>query len=175
MMKNWKLFLAFAFLFVMSKLHAQEWKIGQDYNITFASKDASGVFKEFSGTIVFDAENLSNSSMKLKIKVESINTGNGLQNKHAKSEEWFDASKYPNISFESSRIEKTESGFKAVGKLEIRGVKKDVTIPFTFVKKGSKGTFIAKFSVDRTDYGVGKKGNDVSETIKITATIPVTK
>ncbi len=174
-MKNWKLFLAFAFLFVMSNSHAQEWKIGQDYNITFASKDASGVFKEFSGTIVFDAENLSNSSMKLKIKVESINTGNGLQNKHAKSEEWFDASKYPNISFESSRIEKTESGFKAVGKLEIRGVKKDVTIPFTFVKKGSKGTFVAKFSVDRTDYGVGKKGNDVSETIKITATIPVTK
>jgi polyisoprenoid-binding protein YceI len=175
MMKNWKLFFVVALFFGIGKVYAQEWKLGQDYNITFASKDASGVFKDFSGSIVFDSENLSSSSMKLKIKVESINTGNGLQNKHAKSEEWFDAGKHPNITFESTRIEKTENGFKAVGKLEIRGVKKDVTIPFTFVKKGSKGTFVAKFSVDRTDYGVGKKGNDVSETIKITATIPVTK
>jgi len=161
-------------LFQVATSQAQNWKLSDDYTITFSSKDASGVFKEMSGTINFDAANLTNAKFDLKIKVESINTGNGVQNKHAKGGEWFDASKYPNIEFTSTKIEKTDAGYKAVGKLEIHGVKKEVSIPFTFVKKGSKGTFVAKFSVDRTDYNVGKKGNDVSETIKIVATIPAT-
>ena len=47
-------------------------------------------------------------------------------------------------------------------------------VPVTFVKKGGKGTFVAKFSVNRLDYGVGKKG-EVAETLKINAAIPVIK
>jgi polyisoprenoid-binding protein YceI len=57
----------------------------------------------------------------------------------------------------------------------MHGVKKDVVIPFTFTKKGSKGTFIAKFNVNRSDYNIGKKGNEVADNIKITATLPVQK
>lgn len=173
-MKVLKIIAAFLFLFSVGQTQAQNWKISEDHNIAFSNKDVSGVFKEMSGSIIFDATKLSSSKFDLKIKVESISTGNGIQNKHAKGEEWFDAAKYPNIEFISSKIEKTEAGYKAVGKLEIHGVKKDFTIPFTFSKKGSKGTFVAKFSVDRTDFGVGKKGNDVAETLKIVATIPAT-
>lgn len=155
--------------------NAQQWKIGADHKVTFSSTDVSGIFKELTGTINFDPASLGSAKLDLKIKVESISTGNGMMNSHAKGEEWFHSEKYPQISFVSTKIEKTESGYEASGKLEMKGVKKDVTIPFTFVKKGAKGTFVAKFSVNRTDFGVGKKGNDVSETIKITATIPVTK
>ena len=78
------------------------------------------------------------------------------------------------LNWVSSKIEKTDTGYKAIGKLAIHGVKKDCSVLFTFVKKGNKATFIGKFSVDRTDFGVGKKGDDVSETLKIMATIPVT-
>ena len=42
-------------------------------------------------------------------------------------------------------------------------------------KKGNKGTFIAKFNVSRSEYNVGKKGNDVADLLKITATLPVQK
>lgn len=96
-------------------------------------------------------------------------------NKHAKGEEWFNADKYPYIEFASSKIEKTSEGYKATGKLQMHGVSKEVTIPFTFSEKGNKGTFVAKFSVDRSDYQIGKKNGGVSETIKISATIPVIK
>jgi polyisoprenoid-binding protein YceI len=156
-------------------LFAQQWKIGSDYKLAFTCAEVSGIFKEISGSVNFDAANLGTSKFDLKIKVESINTGNGMMNGHAKGEEWFSSEKYPNITFTSTKIEKSENGYNAIGKLEIKGVKKDVTIPFTFVKKGAKVTFVAKFSVNRTDFGVGKKGKDVSETLKITATIPVTK
>ncbi len=173
-MKVLKIVALFVLTLTSIAVQAQSWKISEDYNIAFSNKDVSGVFKEMSGSIIFDATKLSSSKFDLKIKVESISTGNGIQNKHAKGEEWFNADKYPNIEFISSKIEKTETGYKAIGKIEIHGVKKDITIPFSFVKKGSKGTFVARFSVDRTDFGVGKKGNDVAETLKIVATIPAT-
>lgn len=173
-MKVLKIVALFVLALSTITVQAQNWKISEDYNIAFSNKDVSGVFKEMSGSIIFDATKLSSSKFDLKIKVESISTGNGIQNKHAKGEEWFNADKYPNIEFISSKIEKTETGYKAIGKIEIHGVKKDITIPFSFVKKGSKGTFVARFSVDRTDFGVGKKGNDVAETLKIVATIPAT-
>ncbi len=162
-------------LFLSLSSFGQGWKILETHKVAFSNADVSGTFDDISGTIVFDAANLTTAKLNFKLKVESINTGNGLQNKHARGDEWFHAEKYPYIEFESTKIEKTESGFKAIGKLEMHGVKKEVTIPFTFSKKGNKGTFIAKFNVSRSEYNVGKKGNDVADILKITATLPVQK
>jgi polyisoprenoid-binding protein YceI len=168
----------FFFIFVLAAFtsFAQQYKLADGYKISFTNPDVSGTFDELSApSIVFDETKLSSSKLNFKIEVGSINTGNGLMNKHAKGEEWFNAEKYPYIEFTSSKIEKTAEGFKATGKLQMHGVSKEISIPFTFSKKGSKGTFIAKFNVDRSDFQIGKKNGGVAETIKITATIPVTK
>ncbi|MFM7644303.1 MAG: YceI family protein [Sphingomonadales bacterium] len=167
----------FLFLLCCSfAVFAQQYKVAEGYKIAFSNPDVSGTFDELSSsTLIFDETKLANSKLSFKIEVASINTGNGLQNKHARGEDWFNADKYPYIEFNSSKIEKTNEGFKAIGKLQMHGVSKEVSIPFTFTKKGNKGTFIAKFSVDRSDYQVGKKNGGVAETIKITATIPVIK
>jgi hypothetical protein len=166
--------LLFVF-FVSLTSFSQGWKILESHNVAFSNKDVNGTFDQISGNITFDPANLTTAKLNFKLKVESINTGNGLQNKHARGDEWFHAEKYPYIEFESTKIEKTESGFKALGKLEMHGIKKEVSIPFTFVKKGNKGTFVAKFNVSRSEYNVGKKGNDVADILKITATLPVQK
>jgi polyisoprenoid-binding protein YceI len=149
----------------------QSYKIGAKHDVKFDSKDASGIFSELSGDIEFDANDLSKSKFDLKIGVASINTGNALQNRHAKSDKWFDAEKYPNIVFTSNKVEKTDQGYKTTGILEIRGVKKNATIPFTF----KNNAFNAKFSVDRNDFNIGKPTADVSNIMKIDATIPVSK
>ena len=166
------LFLLFA---AFSSL-AQQYKLADGHKISFSNPDVSGTFDELTAaSLVFDETKLSSSKLSFKIEVGSINTGNGLMNKHAKGEEWFNADKYPLIEFTSSKIEKTSEGFKATGKLQMHGVSKEVTIPFPFSKKGNKGTFIAKFNVNRSDYNIGKKGNEVADNIKITATLPVQK
>ncbi|MEY3682866.1 MAG: hypothetical protein RLZZ289_1400 [Bacteroidota bacterium] len=171
-----KKLLFFFFVSLALTATAQQYKIAEGYKVVFSNPDVSGNFDELTATsLVFNEANLAQSKLSFKIKVASINTGNGLQNKHARAEEWFDAEKYPYIEFNSSRIEKTPEGFKAIGKLQIKGESKEVTIPFTFTKKGTKGTFIAKFSVNRNDFGVGKKNAGVADNIKITATIPVIK
>lgn len=177
MKKNWFLLIAtglgltalFAFTF------AQNWTITDKYNIKFSSNDVAGIFKTFKGTIVFDEQTLTASKFDVTIDVASINTGNGLQNKHAKGDDWFDAAKYPLISYTSKSIVKAGAAYQVTGDLTMHGVTKQVTIPFNFKKAGAGATFIGAFTVNRSDFKIGKPGGDVSEQIRIDVAVPVTK
>ena len=159
-----------AFTFV-----ATSWRIADGYSIGFSSNDAGGVFKTVKGTIVFDDQNPAASKFDVTIDAASINTGNGLQNKHAKSDEWFDVAKYPQIRYTSTRIIKAGSGYQVTGDLEIHGVKKPATIPFSFQKTAKGAVFTGSFTINRSDFHVGKPGGDVAEQIKIDISVPVTK
>ena len=175
--------IAFMFFAVMA-LNAQEKNKIDNYKIAFYSKDATGVFKEMSGTVKSSlttdesskqTEKKSlNLSFDFKIKVGSINTGNGVQNKHAKSSEWFHAEKYPTIDFVSSSIYKTEKGIFADGSLTIHGVTKKVSIPISIKNTEEKTIYKAEFSVNRMDYKLGPDSK-VSRNIKIIAGIAVKK
>jgi polyisoprenoid-binding protein YceI len=160
-----------AFTFVT----ATSWQIAEGYSIRFSSDDASGIFKGFKGTLSFDEQNPAASKFDVTIDVATINTGNGLQNKHAKSDEWFDVAKYPQIHFTSQKIARTGNSYQTTGDLEIHGVKKQVTIPFTFTRSGTGGTFAGSFTLNRSDFKVGKPGGDVGEQIKLDISVPVTK
>jgi len=154
---------------------AQNWTITDKYKISFSSNDAGGIFKTFKGSIAFDEANPAASKFDVTIDVASINTGNGLQNKHAKGEEWFDATKYPVIRYTSKKFVKTATGYAVTGDLQIKGVTKEYTIPFTFKKAGAGATFNGSFTVNRSDFKIGKPGGDVAEQIKIDVAVPVTK
>jgi len=154
---------------------AQAWNISGKYNISFSSSAAGGIFKTFKGTIAFDEQNLAASNFNVTVDVASINTGNALQNKHAKSDEWFDAAKYPEIKYTSKKIVKAGAGYQVTGDLEIHGVKKEFTIPFTFKKAGNNATFNGTFKVNRNDFHIGKPGGDVPDVIDVTVAVPVVK
>ena len=154
---------------------ATTWKIADGYNIEFSSNDASGVFKTFKGSIVFDEQNPAASKFDVSIDAASLNTGNGLQNKHAKSDEWFDVAKYPQIRYISQKFVKAGNGYQVTGDLEVHGVKRSTTIPFTFQKSATGAVFAGSFTVNRSDFKVGKPGGDVGEQIKIDIKVPVTK
>lgn len=156
-------------------LAAPGWQIAQGYSIIFSNNDVSGAFKDFKGTLVFDEQNPGTGKFDVLIDVASLNTGNGLQNKHAKSDEWFDAAKYPSIHFVSRSFVKTATGYAVTGDLDMHGVKKPLTIPFSFSKAAAGGTFMGSFSVNRNDFKVGKPGGDVGDQVKIEINVPVTK
>ncbi|SFE04631.1 Polyisoprenoid-binding protein YceI [Chitinophaga sp. CF118] len=161
--------LASAFTFAA----AQDWKIGDGYSVKFSASGASGIFKTLKGDISFDEKNLAASKFNVTIDVASINTGNGLKNTHAKGGNWFEAKKYPVITFTSKEITKAGNGYSAKGTLEMHGVKKEITIPFTFARNGNGGTFSGKFDVNRTDFGIGSPGGKVDDIIKLEVTVPV--
>ncbi len=151
------------------------WQIAQGYSIGFSSDDAGGEFKDFKGNIVFDEQNPGAGKFDVLVDVASINTGNGLQNKHAKSDEWFDAAKYPQMHYASRTITKAGNAYQVVGDLTIHGVTKAQTIPFTFKKTAQGGVFTGSFTVNRNDFKLGKPGGEVGEQIKIDISVPVTK
>jgi polyisoprenoid-binding protein YceI len=162
------LIVASAFTFIQS----QDWKIAEGYSIKFDAGDPSGEFSGLKGTVQFDEKNLATSKFNVTIDVASINTGNGMKNTHAKGENWFNAEKYPTISFTSSSIAKTSSGFEAKGTLEMHGIKKEITLPFTF----ANNTFAANIEVSRLDFGLDDgRHPKMSPTLKVDISVPVTK
>jgi polyisoprenoid-binding protein YceI len=70
---------------------------------------------------------------------------------------------------------KAGAGYQVTGDLEIHGVKKEFTIPFSFAKKGAGATFAGTFNVNRNDFHIGKPGGDVADVIKVEIAVPVTK
>lgn len=151
-----------------------EWQITEGYFIKFKGTDAEGIFKTMAGDISFDENDLSSSKFSVTVDVSSINTGNGMKNKHAKSDKWFDATKYPSITFISSKISKSTEGYQVEGTLEMHGVKKQISIPFTFGSNSFKGSF----NVNRMDFGVGTMegmSKKVSNEIALDISVPVTK
>jgi len=155
----------------------QNWKIADGYSITWSvvGSEAGGIFKTFTGSLVFDEQNPATGVFDMKVDAGSVNSGNGLMNKHAKSDEWLDAARFPVIHFASRSISKTAGGYQVTGDLDLHGVKKPVTIPFTFQKTAQGGTFAGSFTVSRNDYKIGKPGGDVGEQIKVDISVPVTK
>lgn len=150
------------------------WKIANNHSIKFSGTEVEGIFKDLKGSVQFDAANLETSKVSFAVAVNSINTGNGMKNKHAVGKKWFNASEYPTIKFESANFAKTTNGFMAKGNMSIHGVTKEMSIPFTF----ENGLFKSKFSVNRMDFKIGTmKGmsKKVSNAIELNVTIPVTK
>jgi len=162
------LIIASAFTVVKSV----DWKIADNYTVKFSGGDPSGEFRGLKGTVSFDANDLANSKFDVSIDVATINTGNGMKNTHAKSAMWFDAEKYPTIKFTSSAITKAASGYEAKGTLDMHGVQKEITIPFTF----DNNVFAGSIEVNRLDYNVNvAEPNHGAAKFKVDINVPVTK
>ena len=176
-MKNFSFLAIIGTMLLLSAFtvnNAISWQIQDGYSIQFEGTDAKGIFKDLEGDIQFDPENPENSTFAFTVAVNSINTGKGMKNKHAVSSKWFDAETHPNITFLSQSVTQKEDKYSVTGTMTIRGVAKEMTIPFSF----DGASFSSKFSVNRLDFGVGTmKGmsKKVSNEIKLNITIPVSK
>lgn len=120
----------------------------------------TGNFSDFNTEFHFDKNDLADSFIKATIKVASINTGIEKRDNHLRSDEFLNAEKYPEITFKSDTIEKTEKGYAALGVLTIRDVSKKIELPFVVkgpVKDNRGNTRIgisASTTINRQDFGV---------------------
>jgi len=126
-------------------------------------------------TILFDKDNLAASSIRASTDPKSISTGIKLRNRDLQKEKYLNSDNYPSISFYSDKIEKSGTGYKAIGDLTLKGVTRRVEIPFSFSEKGNAGVFKGSFAIQRQDYGIGKPGGSIGSTITIDLEVPVTR
>lgn len=150
-------------------LDATAWTIDKAHsNITFEVTHfftpVNGQFPDYSSEIYFDRNNMEESSISVEVMVNSIDTDNQKRDGHLQSDDFFNAEKYPKMTFQSNSISKTgENEFVAKGELTIKDTTKNFELPFTLLGMQNhpmrENTQIAgiksNFTLDRTTYGVG--------------------
>ena len=129
----------------------------------FVSK-VEGRFKDFDGTIWIDRASPSASKVELTIQAASIDTANENRDKDLRSDNFFDAAKYPTITFKSTKIEpKGKDAYDVTGEFTMHGVTRTITVPVKhggFLKiRGRSGMtektgFEINFPLNRKDFGI---------------------
>jgi polyisoprenoid-binding protein YceI len=90
--------------------------------------EVDGEFKTFQGKVWLDERDLGKSQVEFSIDANTIDTGNEERDKHLRSPDFFDAQKFPKLTFKATKISKAGKGYKLKGELTIRGVTKEVTL-----------------------------------------------
>ncbi len=122
--------------------------------------DVAGWFDKYNLLIEGDPAAPTSVRVKLEIDAKSINTNNKTRDNHLRSADFFDAKKYPKITFVSSTATREGNRIVLDGTLELRGVKKPFKIPFSHVvaKNGAgneEHVFKADLTLNRKDFGLG--------------------
>ena len=168
------IFSLFIFSFKTFSTEPTSWDFDKAHsNILFSVShmvisEVSGSFKKYDGTVTVKNDDFSDSQIELKIDVSSINTDNEGRDKHLKSDDFFNAEKFPSITFKSKSFKKVgEHKYKLVGDLTIRDVTKEVEWDATFGGTATAwGSTHAGFkvigSLNRFDYNL--KWNKTIET-----------
>lgn len=120
-----------------------------------------GRFDDYTGTILYNPDDITQSSVEFTTKVASIDTDIAKRDEHLRTADFFDVAKYPEMAFRSMRIErKSNDSFVAHGDFTLHGVTKQIAIPFKLfgaVKDPWGGTRMgveAETTINRQDYGI---------------------
>ena len=147
------------------------------YAFSQAGARNEGSFKSFA--VSFDP---SGGRLDVVIDMRSFDTGDQQRNGILGGKDFFDVAQYPQSRFTASRIEKTAAGYEATGSLTLRGVTRNITIPFTWRTGTAQGHSVGYLSgqttLRRLDFGVGQGqwqstdwvGNDVTVRYSLTLT-----
>ena len=145
----------------------QTWKIDSVHSeIGFKVKHlmvttVKGKFSKFEGEVKTPSEDLTKAEISFSADVDSINTNNDMRDGHLKSPDFFDAAKFPTLSFKStSNSKKTENDFLVTGDLTMHGVTKAVVFDAIFngysvnMNKNKVMGFEISGALSRKDFGL---------------------
>ena len=177
-MRPFTLVVALVSAFVLSANAADTFKVDAVHSFVMFSVQHLGIantygrFNDISGTVVFDKDNPSKSSVELSVPIESLDTHNSIRDRSLKSPDFFNAKQFPTMTFKSTKVEGSGDTLEVSGDLTIRGVTKPLTVDF---KKGGEGKGVfgemrgggeTRFTIKRSDFGMnfqqGAVGDEVS-------------
>jgi polyisoprenoid-binding protein YceI len=127
------------------------------FSATWAGDTIDGQFKRWTADILFSPDALDRSKLTVSIDMSSAATGDDQRDSSLPSGDFFDTATHPKATFTASKFRKTGEGkFVADGTLDLRGVKKPVSLPFTLKIDGDTATARGVTTLDRTAFGVGQ-------------------
>jgi polyisoprenoid-binding protein YceI len=144
------------------------------FSLAKGSDTVQGSFGSLQAELHFDPESPETGHVVARVRTESVNTGIGMRDAHLRKNDFFGCEAHPEAVFRSERIERTASGYQAVGQLTLKGTTKPLIIPFTFQREGNGVWFTGEFKLDRTDFGIGGNGNLMGKEVALRLRIRAT-
>ncbi len=186
--KTLSLGLAFALASSVTLAAPVDYKIDPTHTATvfswnhFGFSTPSANFTDIQGVIKVDNAKPANSSVEVTIPLSSVNTNVVALDKEFQEEAWFNAAKYPNITFKSTKVEtKDKKHFKITGDLTVKGITKPVVLDAVLNKQGEHPMakvpaigFNATTSFDRSAFGIGNYVPNVGDKITVNITTEAT-
>jgi polyisoprenoid-binding protein YceI len=148
----------------------------------FGFSNPNARFDKIEGSVQLDKGDLSKSSVSVTLPLEGLDTGVAKLDEMLKGPDFFDAAKYPTITFKSTKIAKIgDNGLKVTGELTVHGVTKIVMLDAKVnkigifeipgVMKAPAAGFDATTVIKRSDFGVTKFVPAVSDEIAVRITL----
>ncbi len=144
----------------------------------FGFSNPSAHFGKADGTLVYDAEDVSASSVDVTLPLSGLNGFVDKFDTHLRSADFFEADKYPDATFKSTRVEAAGEGkLKVTGELTIKGITRPVVLDVSLNQAGEHPMakrqaigFDATGRVVRSDFGLGKFAPAVSDEVELRIT-----
>jgi len=109
----------------------------------------SGRFKDFTGKVNYNEQDITKSTVEFTAKVESIDTGVAGRDKHLRAADFFDVATHPEIKFVSTRVEKKgKDKFVLHGDFTMKGVTKQISFPFNITGANVDGRGNTRFGIE---------------------------
>lgn len=123
--------------------------------------EVPGYFRDFTGTVNFDAKDITRSTVEFTAKVTSVDTGVAGRDNHLRTKDFFEVDKYPEMTFKSTSVAKKGKAWVVTGDLTMKGVTKSVAIPFDITgwlpageRSPAKMGIAGETVINRRDFGI---------------------
>jgi len=143
-------------VYAIDKMHSEV-----TFQVRHLLTKVRGRFSEFSGTVRLDEDHPEQSSATLTIDASSVDTGTADRDTHLRSDDFFAVGTHPTLTFKSSRVVRTgDETYDVVGRLTIRGVAREITLPVTYLGTAKdpwgnvRAGFETSLTVNRKDFGL---------------------
>jgi polyisoprenoid-binding protein YceI len=163
--------LLFALVSLFIDLAQAQTVVAEKSDIRFVSKQMNvpveGTFKKFTATISFDPSKPETAKAQLTVDLSSTDLGLPEVNDEAKKPDWFNTAKFPNATFVASGLKSLGGNkYEVTGKLTIKGITKDITVPFTLTPQaGGNALAEGSFAIKRLDYKIGEGSWSDTDTV----------
>jgi polyisoprenoid-binding protein YceI len=155
----------------------------------FGFANPTAYFGQVDGSITYDAAKPANSKVEVTIPMAGLDTHVAAFDEHLRSADFFDAEKYPEISFKSTSVKPTsrKNVYDVTGDLTMHGVTKTITLPVEFLgfakdpRGNQRAGFTTHVTLNRKDYGImwnralDNGGTLLSDDVDITVNIEAAK
>jgi polyisoprenoid-binding protein YceI len=176
-------------LLASSAAHAQNWSLDKAHaKLGFAIthmkiSEVEGSFKNFDVNVISSKADFTDAVITLSADINSINTDNDMRDGHIKGADYFDAAKYPSMTFKSTSIQKTSgNNYKVSGILTLHGISKPVILNAKLngvgenpMSKKTMAGFKITGNIKRSAFGVGEESAMLSDDVALNANIELMK